>query len=505
MFERDPRELQSPNADPGALDESTALYGSRPAHNARQVDSAKDLPKEWRGAEEAADFLGLEQELRGGAQDGGLPNADVAPDAAAPSESVHWLLNLDEASAITVEPVVPESLRPTVPSDVPQPTGEAAAEIDESELGEFASDEEDVLVPVRSRSWLRAAALLVLAGGGVAAYVYFTRAPSEPAPIVATRAPRPVPPAPRTSEPSVPITASTTNPSDVEGDFDTLAETSTVPEATGTPLMPSPEFERWMRDNLRAIWPGRDVLRETHTDATVFDPLHRAIDVPALRAALAAANEQPDATDVAPGEPTTDATIGPRIDDGSDSIASQTPVADETIDVRMEEIAPSSTSKNRMRRASKSDLAGIWEGQTIPMDRIGGPTRILTPQVGRVRTILHDGEIFEGRLYAVGQHKVWLDTQLGRMALMFDQLERVDQISSPQGTPALGTPGSQALEGLPRVRVRVPGGMFYGKVTARDERTVTLITDDGARVTLETQDVEPVPATTTVIVRPKKP
>ncbi|MFN0241459.1 MAG: hypothetical protein ACKVWV_01070 [Planctomycetota bacterium] len=502
MLERDQKELQSPNAEPGALDESTALYGSRPAHNARQVDSAKDLPKEWRGAEEAADFLGLEQELRGGAQDGGLPSADVAPDAAAPSESVHWLLNLDETSATAVEPVVPESLRPTIPSDVPQPTGEDAAEIDESELGPFASDDEQVQVPVRSRSWLRAAALLVLVGGGVAAYVYFTRAPSEPAPTVATRS---VPPAPRTTEPSVPSTATATIPSDVDGDFDTLAETSTVPGATGTPLMPSPEFERWMRDNLRAIWPGRDVLLETNTDATVFDPLHRAIDVPALRAALAAANEQPDAADVASSEPSPDATIGPRIDVGSESIASQSPVADETIDVRMEEIAPSSTSKNRMRRATKSDLAGIWEGQTIPMDRIGGPTRILTPQVGRVRTILHDGEIFEGRLYAVGQHKVWLDTQLGRMALMFDQLERVDQISSPQGTPALGTPGSQALEGLPRVRVRVPGGMFYGKVTARDERTVTLITDDGARVTLETQDVEPVPATTTVIVRPKKP
>lgn len=504
MLERDPSQLQSPNAEPGALDESTALYGSRPAQNARQVDSAKDLPKEWRGAEEAADFLGLEQELRGSADDGVQPGADIASDAAAPGESVHWLLNLDESPTTAVEPVVPDPLRPTVPSDLPQPTDEIDAAIDESELGEFASEEDQVLQPVRSRAWLRAAALLALAGGGVAAYVYFTRTPAESEPSVATRTPRPVPPAPRASEPSVPIAATAIAP-DVDGDFDTIAETSTVPEATGTPLMPSPEFERWMQDNLRAIWPGRDVLRETSTDATVFDPLHKAIDVPALRAALAAASEQPDATDVAPSDAATDATIGPRIDTGPESIASQTPVADETIDVRMEEIAPSSTSKNRMRRATKSDLAGIWEGQTIPMDRIGGPTRILTPQVGRVRTILHDGEIFEGRLYAVGQHKVWLDTQLGRMALMFDQLERVDQISSPQGTPALGAPGSQALEGLPRVRVRVPGGMFYGKVTARDERTVTLITDDGARVTLETQEVEPVPSTTTVIVRPKKP
>jgi len=60
-------------------------------------------------------------------------------------------------------------------------------------------------------------------------------------------------------------------------------------------------------------------------------------------------------------------------------------------------------------------------------------------------------------------------------------------------TPGLGAPGSQELAGLPRVRVHNPGGTFYGKVIARDESTVTLITDEGARVMLESRDVEPAP------------
>jgi hypothetical protein len=68
----------------------------------------------------------------------------------------------------------------------------------------------------------------------------------------------------------------------------------------------------------------------------------------------------------------------------------------------------------------------------------------------------------------------------------------------------LGSRGSQELAGLPRVRVRTPGGMFYGKTLARTDSTITLITDEGARVTLESVDVEPAPLNQTVVVRPAK-
>ena len=43
---------------------------------------------------------------------------------------------------------------------------------------------------------------------------------------------------------------------------------------------------------------------------------------------------------------------------------------------------------------------------------------------------------------------------------------------------------------MERVRVKTPGGTFYGKVISRDEKTTTLVTDDGARLTLDSKMVE---------------
>ena len=67
--------------------------------------------------------------------------------------------------------------------------------------------------------------------------------------------------------------------------------------------------------------------------------------------------------------------------------------------------------------------------------------------------------------------------------------------------PVLGQAGSQALLGLPRVRVKTPGGMLYGKIIGRDERSLTLITDGGARITVDAVDFEPAPPSRSVVVR----
>jgi hypothetical protein len=40
-----------------------------------------------------------------------------------------------------------------------------------------------------------------------------------------------------------------------------------------------------------------------------------------------------------------------------------------------------------------------------------------------------------------------------------------------------------------RQRVRTAGGVFFGRVLARDGRTVTLITDAGTRVTVEAEEI----------------
>jgi len=159
------------------------------------------------------------------------------------------------------------------------------------------------------------------------------------------------------------------------------------------------------------------------------------------------------------------------------------------------------TGRGGLRLASDADLASIWEGATVPLEAIDADTRLLTPEVGRVRVTIHGSEIFEGRLYAVGQKQVWLDTELGRMGIAAVQVARIEQLSSADGTPILGQAGSQVLAGLPRVRVKTPGGMLYGKIIARDERSLTLITDGGARITVDATDFEPAPASRSIIVR----
>ena len=97
-------------------------------------------------------------------------------------------------------------------------------------------------------------------------------------------------------------------------------------------------------------------------------------------------------------------------------------------------------------------------------------------------------EVFEGRLYAVGQKKVWLQTDLGKMALVSWQVERIEHITPD--THTTGENGAPDLTGLPSVRVRTPGGVFYGHLIAHDEQHVTLITKDGARLTLVNEDLE---------------
>src|SRR6185503_10011854 len=79
MLERDPSQTQDSGATPGDAEDPSALIGSRPAQNARQVASTSEVDTEWRGADEAADFLGLDQELRGLDVPPAMPGTPIAP------------------------------------------------------------------------------------------------------------------------------------------------------------------------------------------------------------------------------------------------------------------------------------------------------------------------------------------------------------------------------------------------------------------------------------------
>jgi len=131
------------------------------------------------------------------------------------------------------------------------------------------------------------------------------------------------------------------------------------------------------------------------------------------------------------------------------------------------------------------------------MEAIDGAERMVTPTVGVVRVVLTSGEIFDGRLYAVGQGQVWIETDFGRLALSGHRVREIDTVVLEKQ--------AKEVEQLPRMRVRTPGGLFFGKVLARDDVHVTLLLDSGGRITLESNDVEPAPLGDIRVVGPVKP
>lgn len=145
---------------------------------------------------------------------------------------------------------------------------------------------------------------------------------------------------------------------------------------------------------------------------------------------------------------------------------------------------------SKLREASPRELAGMWSGAAIPVEAIAKEDRLLTPNVGRVRVILADGEIFEGELYAVGEKRVWIETNLGKMALLEWQIDRVEHIVSDDGAPVIGRDGSRDLAGLKSVRVSTAGGVFYGKLLSQEGNEVTLVTEAGGRITLQDAKVD---------------
>lgn len=194
-----------------------------------------------------------------------------------------------------------------------------------------------------------------------------------------------------------------------------------------------------------------------------------------------------------------DGSVGPTAPAGSDTLlppggavaAFQESRQSRTSTLQVEDVllAPTMDSSN-LRQADAKDLSGVWNETSVPMQAMSSKTKVLTPNVGRVRVVLTSKDIFEGRLYAVGMGSVWLESEYGRISVDGKRIASVANIDTKEGTPALGSSGSQNLTGLEKVRVKTPGGTFYGKVIARDDKETTLITEDGARLTLSNTDVE---------------
>jgi hypothetical protein len=146
--------------------------------------------------------------------------------------------------------------------------------------------------------------------------------------------------------------------------------------------------------------------------------------------------------------------------------------------------------RNGARTATDEDYLGMWREPTIPFEAIAGEAKLRTLAVGRVRALLTNGELITGELYAVGQEKIWIDLERGRIALEARDVSDLKQIASSKSTE--GTPAAE-WAGLTRVEVVVPGGSFIGHLVSQDGDRVTLITEKGSKIVCEALEVRPAP------------
>jgi hypothetical protein len=189
--------------------------------------------------------------------------------------------------------------------------------------------------------------------------------------------------------------------------------------------------------------------------------------------------------------------FGPILPAGSAPVVERAPeeYGDVTSNVRVRRLDPSQVvepDQRGPRMANASELKGVWLQEAVPpLWTIQEPQKVLTPQVGQVRVILEGNEIFQGRLYAMGEGRVWINNErFGQMGLEGVKVQKILRIDADDDSPLPGESGSEDLGGLESVRVKTPGGVLFGKVIARDEVRTTIVTEDGTRVTLASDQVE---------------
>ncbi len=158
------------------------------------------------------------------------------------------------------------------------------------------------------------------------------------------------------------------------------------------------------------------------------------------------------------------------------------------------------TMPGTVRRATEADFVDLWRESRIPTELFGSERRLHTINVGRVRALVIGGEYFEGNLYAVGQGRIWLDLEMGRISFEASTVRELTQLAPlPAGTN-LKAKKIDETAALPHVEVRLPGGSVTGRLVGQDGRRITMITDDGLRTVVESDDIRPVTARNTRVL-----
>jgi hypothetical protein len=417
----------------------------------------------WQGTTGATDFLGLDGDLRldpassGSSVDSfpGLSNSGEAPVLDS------WLMEIEGGA----------------------PAASATAESAEGELDEYAAtgeegDESDPSAPAlaeppaRSRfaaQLLAVAVVVALCGGGAWYWQQQHNASTPAAPVeVATKptpksTPKPKVPAP--AHDTTPTTGPVTDPTATSTQPDTTPDTTTSPTVT----MPDPSAH-------------------APTDPAGVNP-----DKPATGTK---SNPETSPIDFTPGQLTI--TFPPPTPTPPAHVQPPTPVA--KTEPRTTVPTKGGTMPGTVRRATEADFADLWREPRIPTELFQNDRRIRTLNVGRVRALVIGGEYFEGTLYAVGQGRIWLDVELGRISFEATTVREITQLPPLPVATNLKAKKADDLAALPHVEVRLPGGSVTGRLVGQDGRRVTLITDEGLRTVIESDDVRPVTARNTRVI-----
>ncbi|MCK6448904.1 MAG: hypothetical protein L6Q99_21115 [Planctomycetes bacterium] len=254
-----------------------------------------------------------------------------------------------------------------------------------------------------------------------------------------------------------------------------------TPDATSSPSAPQDS-----RPNIS----GSPISAESGTPVGVV-PIVGAPTAPVdERGASSIAPQQDKSSDVAKPEntPTTKPV-------GTSSVTNSgtTPVADVPVVKQVDGAAPTSapgapavqksTDAGGLRVANSKDLSGVWTDTTIPFDAIGGAKRLLTPSVGRVRVHLVEKQMLEGLLYSVGEKQVTLSTDLGRIGIAADRVQKIERIEVAKVDPAKDPAASEQ-------RIKTPGGVIFGKVVSTEGGQTIVQTKEGSRVTFASKDIQ---------------
>jgi len=436
----------SPDPDqgfPADLDTSSSMAGNRPASGARRATPGEVLSQGFQGAQNAGDFLGLDVEFTGHQDPAQFAGASPLDLVSPPGTYA------DDGSQA---PYVPEPA-PMPDSDPVQDFAQAPSAF---EFGEDLGDEggnafEAEAAPSKVPLFMGAVLVAGLVGAGVFFGPDLYSKYFGDATQVATR----VAPTARTAPSPLPTSSEGGASADAKG-----------PEATPAPTA---------------------VASETVPDPSASEP--PKITEPAPR--------QRPTPPVAKGdEVVTPAPTETPAPSGAATAGTSTPSSTP----RPRALSFPNLSGAEYQWASEDQLELIWRGNEVPLEAVQAPAKTLMPRVGDVRVFTTSGDVFEGRLYAVGQNHVWIDAQPGRIGLDGERVERIEVLPPSEGGPSVASLNQENMTGGKRVRVRVPGGLLYGHVLKADGGDVILVPDGGGRVRVKAGDVQELGSGRAVVV-----